>query len=83
MIKYKGGVKMVYPVHLDSKEKIEKISNLACKEPFDIWISSDMDMLNAKSLLGLYSLVGKDVLVVAEDNANPERFLRVVRKMVA
>ena len=57
MIKYKGGVKMVYPVHLDSKEKIEKISNLACKEPFDIWISSDMDMLNAKSLLNLSEVV--------------------------
>ena len=83
MIKYKGGVKMVYPVHLDSKEKIEKISNLACKEPFDIWISSDMDMLNAKSLLGLYSIIKKRVYIVAEDNVNPNKFLKVVEKMVA
>ena len=44
---------------------------------------SENDMVNAKSLLGLFSFVGKDVLMVAEDNANPDRFLRVVRKMVA
>ena len=42
-----------------------------------------MDMLNAKSLLGLYSLIGKRVYIVAEDNVNPNKFLKVVEKMVA
>lgn len=74
---------MVYPISFDSPERVKKVSDLACNEPYEIWVSCENNMLNAKSLLGLYSLVGKDVLVVAEDNANPERFLRVVRKMVA
>ena len=74
---------MVYPIRFDSSERIKKVSDLASNEPYDIWVSCKNDMVNAKSLLGLFSFVGKDVLVVAEDNANPDRFLRVVRKMVA
>ena len=46
-----------------------------------MWLSTDTVMLDARSLLGLLSLVGQRVRVVAEDNVNPKRFSRLVDRM--
>lgn len=74
---------MIKRIHLDSNERIKRISDLASKEPYEIYLSNSTTMLNAKSILGLFSLVGQDVNIVAEDNADPYRFMRVVNKMMA
>lgn len=73
---------MVKRIHLDSEERIKRISDLASKEPYDIFLSNSIAMLNAKSILGLFSLLGQDVNIVAEDNADPYRFMKVVEKMM-
>ena len=74
---------MIKRIHLDSNERIKRISDLASKEPYEIYLSNSTTMLNAKSILGLFSLVGQDVNIVAEDNADPYRFMCVVNKMMA
>lgn len=74
---------MVRQLEIKSKEQIEKINSLACKEPYEVWLSTDTDMLDARSLLGLYALMGKKVNVVAEDYVNPKAFSKLVDKMVA
>ena len=38
-------------------------------------------MLDARSLLGLFALVGKRTYVVAEDNVDPRSFSKLVDKM--
>ena len=38
-------------------------------------------MLDARSLLGLFALVGKKANVVAEDNVDPRAFRKLVDKM--
>ena len=68
---------------IDSKtrEQAEKISDLASKAPYEVWLSTDTVMLDARSLLGILSLVGKRASVVAEDNVNPRSFSKLVDKM--
>ena len=38
-------------------------------------------MLDARSLLGLFALIGKKAHVVAEDNVDPRAFSKLVSKM--
>lgn len=72
---------MTREIDIRSREQAEKISRLACKAPYEVWVSSDTVMLDARSLLGLLSLVGRKANVVAEDNVNPAAFGRLVSKM--
>ena len=65
-------------IEIKTPEQAEKINLLASKAPYEVWLSTDTVMLDARSLLGLLSLVGQRVRVVAEDNVNPKRFSRLV-----
>ena len=58
-----------------------KLSELASEAPYEVWLSTDTVMLDARSLLGILSLVGKRASVVAEDNVNPHSFSKLVDKM--
>ncbi|MCI8740504.1 MAG: hypothetical protein HFG10_10410 [Oscillibacter sp.] len=73
---------MVKKLDIKSKEQVEKISDLACHTPYEVWLSTDTVMLDARSLLGLYALIGKRVNVVAEDSVDPKSLDRLVAKMI-
>ena len=60
-------------IEIKTPEQAEKINLLASKAPYEVWLSTDTVMLDARSLLGLLSLVGQRVRVVAEDNVSPYR----------
>ena len=53
----------------------------SCEAPYEVWISTDTVMLDARSLLGLYALVGQRAKVVTEDGLNPKMVNRLVEKM--
>nr|WP_326186344.1 hypothetical protein [uncultured Oscillibacter sp.] len=72
---------MIREIDIRSKEQAEKINKLACEVPYEVWVSTDTVMLDARSLLGLLALVGKKANVVAEDNVNPISFGKLVSKM--
>ncbi|MGI5962845.1 MAG: HPr family phosphocarrier protein [Lawsonibacter sp.] len=72
---------MVREIEIKDRSQIEKINRLACSTPFEVWLSSGTLMLDARSLLGLFALVGKKANVVAEDNVNPRAFCKLVREM--
>ena len=72
---------MVKAIDITSKQQVERISELACEAPYEVWLSDGAIMLDARSLLGLFALVGKRVNVVAEDDINPRAFSRLVKKM--
>ena len=72
---------MVKAIDITSKQQVERISELACEAPYEVWLSDGTIMLDARSLLGLFALVGKRVNVVAEDDVNPRAFGRLVKKM--
>lgn len=77
----KEWITMTKVIDIKTKEQAEKISDLASKAPYEVWLSTDTVMLDARSLLGILSLVGKRASVVAEDDVNPHSFSKLVDKM--
>ena len=71
---------MTQSVKFNSKEDLLRFSELASKENFNIYISTDYGQLDAKSLLALFTILGKDVKVVAPDHADVDEFLAFLRK---
>ena len=71
---------MVKKLDIKSKEQVEKISDLACHTPYEVWLSTDTVMLDARSLLGLFALVGRKANVV-EDGVAPRSFQKLVAQM--
>ena len=72
---------MTKVIDIKTKEQAAKISELASHAPYEVWLSTDTVMLDARSLLGLKALVGKRARVVVEDDVNPHSFSKLVDKM--
>ena len=72
---------MTRNIDIKSDEQVNRIHRLACEAPYEVWLSTDTVMLDARSLLGLFALVGQKVKVVTEDNLNPKAVDHLVEKM--
>lgn len=72
---------MVKEIMIKDKEQVAKINELATRAPYEVWLSDNTVMLDARSLLGMFALVGKKACVVAEDTVDPKAFARLVNKM--
>ena len=72
---------MTRNIDIKTEEQVGRINRLACEAPYEVWISTDTVMLDARSLLGLYALVGQRAKVVTEDGLNPKMVNRLVEKM--
>ena len=72
---------MTKVIDIKDESPVAKINRLACEAPYEVWLSTDTVMLDARSLLGLFSLIGKRARVVAEDDVNPRQFSRLVSEM--
>ena len=72
---------MFREIEIKDKSQVEKINQLACNTPFEVWLSSGSMMLDARSLLGLFALIGKRADVVVEDDVNPRALDKLVAKM--
>ena len=72
---------MTRNIDIKSDEQINRIHRLACETPYEVWLSTDTVMLDARSLLGLFALVGKRASVVVEDDVPSGSFDRMVAKM--
>ena len=71
---------MVQSVKFNSKEDLLRFSELASEEDFNIYISTDYELLDAKSPLALFTVLGKDVNIVAGDHADADKFLAFLHK---
>ena len=72
---------MTKSIQITDNSQVERISDLASKAPYEVWLSDDTVMLDARSLLGLFALVGKRASVVVGDHVNPEAFGHLVDQM--
>ena len=77
----KEGITMTKLIDIKDSKQAEKINLLASKAPYEVWLSTDTVMLDARSLLSVLSLVGTRAAVVAEDNVDPRSFCKLVDKM--
>ena len=72
---------MFREIEIRNEAQVEKINQLACDAPYEVWLSSGSVVLDARSLLGLFALVGKKAHVVVEDHVTPRSFQKLVTKM--
>lgn len=72
---------MNYPFKINSKEDLLKLSELASQEDFDVYLSVNSVMLDAKSLLALFTILGKEVNLVAPDHVAAEKFIKFIEKL--
>ena len=72
---------MVFPITLNNKKDILRLNELATKESFNLKVSNGSIIIDAKSLLALFSLIGKTVNLVAPDSADPKRFMNLIKKI--
>jgi hypothetical protein len=74
---------MIHPYKINSKEDLYKLSELACKEDFPIYISTDYGQIDARSLLGLFTIIGKDINLVAPDHSDADDFFKFINQLEA
>ena len=72
---------MVREIQVKNREQVEKICRLACSSPYDVWLSADTTIVDARSMLGLLMMMGKKAFVVAEDDINARSFAELVHAM--
>ena len=72
---------MIYPYTFNSKEELFRLSELASREDFPIYISTPYGQLDARSILGLFSIKGKEINLVAPDSANDDKFWKFIQKL--
>lgn len=72
---------MIHPYKINSVEELHRLSELASKEDFNIYISTDVGQIDAKSILALFTIMGKDVNLVAPDHSDSEKFIRFLDKL--
>lgn len=65
---------MTSTIKFETKEDLYTFSELASKENFNIYISTPFGQLDAKSLLALFTILGKEVNVVAPDHVSADEF---------
>ncbi len=72
---------MLKEIEIKDQAQIERINRLACQAPYEVWLFTKDIMLDARSLLGLFALMGRKASVVVEDTVSPSAFNRLVTKM--
>ena len=71
---------MVTPVKFETKEDLFRFSELASKQDFNIYIGTEYGQLDAKSLLALFTILGREVNIVAPDHASAAKFHAFLEK---
>ena len=72
---------MTYPFKIETKEDLYRLSELASHEDFSIYLSTSTETFDAKSLLALFTILGKEVALTAPDHANAEKFAKFIEKL--
>ena len=67
---------MVTPVKFETKEDLFRFSELASKQDFNIYIGTEYGQLDAKSLLALFTILGREVNIVSPDHASADKFIK-------
>lgn len=72
---------MILKGHINNIEDVKRLSKVASEQNFEVFISSDNTMFDARSLMALCTLIGKDVNIIVEDDIDEKLFAKVVKKM--
>lgn len=70
-----------HPFKVETKEDLYRLSELASQEDFNIYLSTSTAMFDAKSLLALFTILGKEVSLIAPDHADCNKFAKFIEKL--
>jgi hypothetical protein len=74
---------MNFPYKITTYEDVYKLNRLASHEDFTIYLSTSSEMFDAKSLLALFTLLGRDVNIIAPDRVDVRKFSKFIEKLTA
>ena len=72
---------MVFPVVIKTMDDAKRLNQVATQQELSMYLSCDSVTIDVRSLLGLLTLIGKESMLVAPDHADPESFVKALRKM--
>ena len=72
---------MIYPIFMKDAYDVQRVSDVAAEIGIEMSVSCGNHMIDPRSILGLFTFIGKDALLVAPDDMNPNYFMRIVKKM--
>ncbi len=72
---------MIKNVKLNTVEDIQRLNQVATSEQFDMSVSCGHIMIDAKSLLALFALIGREVSLVAPDDISVKYFQKTIKRM--
>ena len=72
---------MICPIEMKTKEDVERVSREAANLGIDMSVSCGNVMIDPRSILALFTLMGKRANLVAPDHLNPKVFERLVKRM--
>ena len=72
---------MVANVMIKNREDVENLNKVASQQNFDMSVSCGSVIVDARSLLALFTLIGSKVSLVAPDGVSPKDFSRLIKRM--
>lgn len=72
---------MICPIFMKDTADVQRVSDVAAEAGIDMSVSCGNVMIDPRSILGLFTFMGKDALLVAPDDLNPNYFMRLVKRM--
>ena len=72
---------MYYKIKLKNPNDVKQLNDIACDQNFDLTVSSGSTIVNARSILALFTLIGKSVSLVAPDHIDPDKFISLIKKL--
>ena len=72
---------MTANVVLKNREDVENLNKVASRQDFDLSVSCGSVIVDARSLLALFTLIGSRVSIVAPDGVSPKEFMKSIKKM--
>lgn len=72
---------MIYPIKIKSAKDVTHISELIAQSGENITITYQNITIDPRSVLGLFTMVGKNATLVGPDHMSPEKFSRLLKKL--
>lgn len=66
---------------INNIDDIKRISTVASQQDFDVIAESGNIMIDCRSFVNLFPLIGKEVNIVVEDNVDVKLFRKMFKKM--
>lgn len=72
---------MIQTVQLNTIEEIQRLNQVATTQHYDMFVHTEDVMIDAKSLLALFSLLGRQVMVVVPDHISAKHLAKTIKRM--